>query len=89
MSENLHQSDRIDGERNNQLLISSITKIPWTQRVKNYFTTHDGRITLSNLAFTLICVILQHVMGTCNHSISNGTNVVKWHVFTPPCISLI
>jgi hypothetical protein len=58
----------------------------WTERIKNYFITNDGRIILSNLFFTLICVILQHVMGTCHHSVSDGTTVIKWHVFTPPCM---
>lgn len=58
----------------------------WIERLKSYFTTNDGRIMLSDLFFTLICVILQHVMGTCEHFISDGTQVIKWHVFTPPCL---
>lgn len=58
----------------------------WTERLKSYFITNDGRIILSDLFFTLICVVLQHVMGTCHHSVSDGTNVVQWHVFTPPCL---
>jgi hypothetical protein len=60
-------------------------KTTWTERLKSYFTTNDGRIILSDLVFTLICVILQHVLGTCDHYVSNGTIVIKWHVFTPPC----
>lgn len=60
-------------------------KTTCTERLKSYFTTNDGRIMLSDLFFTLICVILQHVMGTCDHSVSDGTTVIKWHVFTPPC----
>ena len=60
-------------------------KTTWTERLQSYFTTNDGRIILSDLFFTLICVILQHVMGTCQHSVSDGKTIVKWHVFTPPC----
>ena len=72
-------------ERIEQSLITNNLKTTWTERLKSYFTTNDGRIILSDLLFTLICVILQHVLGTCDHSVSDGTNVIKWHVFTPPC----
>ena len=57
----------------------------WTDRFKTYFLTTDGRIALARILMSLICVILQHTMGTCKHHISNGTNDVQWHVFTPPC----
>jgi len=60
-------------------------KTRWMQRFASYFTTNDGRIMLFDLLFTLICVILHHVMGTCYHAVSDGTTVVKWHVFTPAC----
>lgn len=73
--ENVNRSNRI----------SPIKTTTWTERLKSYFTTHDGRIILSDLFFTLICVILQHVMGTCQHIVSDGDGKVKWHVFTPPC----
>lgn len=57
----------------------------WIDRVKTYFVTTDGRIALARILIALICVVLQHIMGTCHHSVSDGTSVVKWHIFTPPC----
>ena len=76
-------------ETSNRLIrtnpLKTTTTTTWIERLQSYFTTNDGRIILSDLFFTLTCVILQHVMGTCQHSISDGTAMVKWHVFTPPC----
>jgi hypothetical protein len=83
----IHQSDRNNTLKINQPLINNILKTTtWTERLKNYFITTEGRIILADLFFTLICVILQHVMGTCDHSVSDGKTVIKWHVFTPPCM---
>ncbi len=73
----IHQSNRTNTEKINQTT--------WIERLKNYFLTNDGRIILADLFFTLICVILQHVMGTCHHYVSDGMKVIQWHVFTPPC----
>ena len=78
MTDISNEQNPIDSEEEN-------VKTTWTQRLKSYFTTNDGRIILSNLFFTLICVIIQHVLGTCDHSVSDGKTVIKWHVFTPPC----
>jgi hypothetical protein len=78
------KSDENNIDKINQKLINKSTT--WTERIKYYFITDEGRINLSNLFFTLICVILQHVMGTCHHSVSDGTKVIQWHVFTPPCM---
>src|SRR5690348_1907344 len=64
---------------------NNLKSTTWTERLKSYFITNNGRIMLSNFCFTLICVILQHVMGTCDHFVSDGAAVIKWHVFTPPC----
>ena len=80
-----HPSNRDHTEIINQPVIKHKLKTTWTERLKSYFTTNDGRIILSDLFFTLICVVLQHVLGTCDHFVSNGTIVIKWHVFTPPC----
>jgi hypothetical protein len=82
-AETIHQSDENITEKINLSFIKTNT---WTQRVKNYFITNNGRIALADLFFTLICVILQHVMGTCHHYVSDGTNVIQWYVFTPPCM---
>jgi hypothetical protein len=73
----------IDQPDQNQSFIKTNT---WTERVKNYFITNNGRIALADLFFTLICVILQHVMGTCHHYVSDGIKVIQWYVFTPPCM---
>jgi len=86
-SDIIHQFDQNHKEKLNHPLINNTPKTTtWTERLKNYFTTNNGRIILSEFCFTLICVILQHVMGTCYHYISDGTIVIKWHVFTPPCM---
>ena len=61
----------------------------WTDRLKSYFLTNEGRIALASLIFTLTCVVLQHVMGTCDHAFGNADAIVKWHVFTPPCWLMI
>jgi hypothetical protein len=63
----------------------SLTTTNWSERIRRYFLTNHGRINLTSFSFTLVSVILQHVMGTCHHNISDGVNIVKWHVFTPPC----
>jgi hypothetical protein len=80
-----HPSNRDHIEKINQSIIKQNLKTTWIERLKSYFTTNNGRIILSDLFFTLICVILQHVLGTCDHSVSDGRTVIKWHVFTPPC----
>jgi hypothetical protein len=83
----INQSDRNNTKKFHQPLINNNLKTTtWIERLKSYFITNDGRIILVDLFFTLICVILQHVMGTCYHFVSDGTTVIKWHVFTPPCI---
>jgi hypothetical protein len=79
----IDQPNQIITEKINQSFV--ITKT-WTERIKTYFITNDGRIALADLFFTLICVILQHVMGTCQHYVSDGIQVIKWYVFTPPCM---
>ena len=61
----------------------------WTDRLKSYFLTNEGRIALARLIITLTCVVLQHVMGTCDHTFSHDDITVKWHVFTPPCWLMI
>ena len=61
----------------------------WVDRLKSYFLTNEGRIGLASLICTLICVVLQHAMGTCVHVVSDHTKDVKWHVFTPPCRLMI
>ncbi|CAF0714845.1 unnamed protein product [Adineta steineri] len=76
-----HQSNRNTPEKINRLVIKPITV---TERIKNYFITNDGRIALADLFFTLLCVVLQHVMGTCHHSFSDGLTAIEWYVFTPP-----
>lgn len=68
---------------NNERQTTSKTYI---DRIKFYGITKDGRIELANLFITLISVICQHVMGTCYHAVSDGTHLVRWHVFTPPCL---
>ncbi|CAF4345874.1 unnamed protein product [Adineta steineri] len=64
-----HQSNRNTPEKINRLVIKPTTV---TERIKNYFITNDGRIALADLCFTLLCVVLQHVMGTCHHSFSEN-----------------
>ena len=78
---------RNDAEKTSPPLSSRAIKLgTFTDRMKSYFTTHEGRIVLVSLSLTLVCVLLQHIMGTCQHSVSDGGPVVKWHVFTPPCM---
>ncbi|CAF0783033.1 unnamed protein product [Rotaria sordida] len=77
----IDSSNRNNIDTNKHYMIKTTN---WTERIKNYFITNDGRIVLADFFFTLLCVILQHIMGTCEHSISNGTTVIKWYVFTPP-----
>ncbi|CAF1241378.1 unnamed protein product [Rotaria magnacalcarata] len=68
-----------------QSLPNHMSKITnWTEQIKKYFITNDGRIALADLLFSLLCVILQHVMGTCEHSVSDGSHVIQWYIFTPP-----
>ncbi|CAF1310119.1 unnamed protein product [Adineta ricciae] len=68
-----------------ELLQQSLIKVTsWTERIKNYFITHDGRISLVEFLFALTCVIIQHIMGTCHHYLRDGTNLVNWHMFAPP-----
>lgn len=69
-------------------IVNQSTLTNRTERIKSCFTTNQGRIVLSELFFTSICVILQHVMGTCDHSVSDGSKVIKWYVFIPPCMLL-
>jgi hypothetical protein len=86
-SDIIHQFDRNNKQKIDHPLINNTLKTTtWIERLKNYFITNNGRIILAELFFTLICVILQHVMGTCYHYISDGTKVIQWHVFTPPCM---
>ncbi|CAF1182297.1 unnamed protein product [Rotaria sp. Silwood1] len=74
----------IDNQQIKQNHIDKIKTIHWTQRIKNFFIINNNRIALINLLFTLLCVIIQHIMGTCEHSISNGNTILKWYIFTPP-----
>ncbi|UJR31623.1 hypothetical protein I4U23_019105 [Adineta vaga] len=76
-----HPSTPNTREKNHQSSIKVTTR---TERLKNYFITTDGRINFVEFLFTLVCVIVQHVMGTCHHSIIGGQIIVKWYVFTPP-----
>lgn len=87
--EKISLSNRSNSDKHNQSLIKNINKMTnWSDRIKNYFMTNEGRIALVSLFFTLLCVIIQHIMGTCDHSISDGTTAIKWYIFTPPCKSL-
>lgn len=68
-------------------LQQSLIKVTnWTERTKNYFITHDGRISLVEFLFTLTCVIIQHIMGTCRHYLQILTYTVNWYTFAPPCM---
>ena len=78
---------RHDAEKTSRPLPSRTAELgTFTERMKSYFTTHEGRVVLASLSFTLVCVLLQHIMGTCQHSVSDDKALVQWHVFTPPCM---
>ena len=85
--EAIYSSNRHNTEKFSQTFVNNTDQMTnWTERLKNYFIANDGRITLAEFFFTLSSVIIQHIMGTCHHSISDGMKVIKWYIFTPPCV---